>query len=118
GAWAAYLNIMHGDFWEVIQFLEKNPDDFNIGWIITDEFVAKLKAKDKEARKRFKRAMKVKMIFGKGYFFFIDKVNRNRPEVYKDLGFMVRASQLCTEIFLHSDAENYTYTCVMAWMNL
>lgn len=118
GAWAAYLNIEHGDFWEVIQYLEKHPDDFNIGWIITDEFIAKLNAGNKQAHKRFQRAMKVKMIFGKGYFFFIDKVNRNRPQMYKDLGFMVKASQLCTEIFLHSDETKYTYTCVLAWMNL
>lgn len=118
GAWAAYLNIEHGDFWEVIQYLEKQPDDFNMGWIVTDEFIAKLQANDREAHNRFKRAMKVKMIFGKGYFFFIDKVNRNRPQMYKDLGLMVKASQLCTEIFLHSDATKYTYTCVLAWMNL
>jgi ribonucleoside-diphosphate reductase alpha chain len=117
GAWAAYLDIQHGDFWEVIAYLEKEPDDFNMGWIITDEFIAKLRRKDKEATKRFKRAMRVKMVTGKGYFFFIDKVNRNRPEVYKDLGLMVKASQLCTEIFLHSDFDNYTYTCVLAWMN-
>uniref|UniRef100_A0A183CR70 Ribonucleoside-diphosphate reductase n=1 Tax=Globodera pallida TaxID=36090 RepID=A0A183CR70_GLOPA len=118
GAWAAYLNIMHGDFWEVIAHLEKEPDDFNMGWIIDDEFVAKLNAGNKEAHKRFKRAMRVKMVTGKGYFFFIDKVNRNRPEMYKDLGLMVKASQLCTEIFLHSDAAKYTYTCVLAWMNM
>lgn len=118
GAWAAYLDIEHGDFWEVIQFLEKNPDDFNMGWIISDEYIAKLNKGNKEAHKRFKRALKVKMIFGKGYFFFIDKVNRARPDMYKDLNLMVKASQLCTEIFLHSDATRYTYTCVLMWMNL
>ncbi len=117
GAWAAYLNVMHGDFDEVISYLEKNDDDFNIGWIINDEFIAKLEAKDKEAKRRFKRMMYVKMKTGKGYFFFIDKVNRNRPQMYKDLGLMVKASQLCTEIFLHS-SEAYTYTCVLAWMNV
>ncbi len=118
GAWAGYLNIEHGDFWEVIQYLEKHPDDLNIGWIISDEYIAKLQAGDDESHKRYQRAMKVKMIFGKGYFFFIDKVNRNRPEMYKDLDLMVKSSQLCTEIFLHSDATKYTYTCVLAWMNL
>ena len=117
GAWAAYLNVMHGDFWEVISYLEKHDDDFNMGWIITDEFIDLLNKKDKEATRRFKRMMRVKMVTGKGYFFFIDKVNRNRPEMYKDLGLMVKASQLCTEIFLHSDATKYTYTCVLAWMN-
>lgn len=118
GAWAAYLNVEHGDFWEVIAYLEKHPDDFNIGWIIHDSFINKLNKGDKEAHRRFKRFMRVKMVTGKGYFFFIDKVNRNRPQMYKDLGLMVKASQLCTEIFLHSDATKYTYTCVLAWMNL
>lgn len=117
GAWAGYLNIDHGDFWEVVQYLEEQPDDLNIGWIVTDKFVKKLQKGNKEATKRYQRAMKAKMIFGKGYFFFIDKVNRHRPEMYKDLGLMVKASQLCTEIFLYSDFD-HTYTCVLAWKNL
>ncbi len=117
GAWAGYLDISHGDFWEVVQYLEEQPDDLNIGWIITDKFIAKLQKGNKEATKRYQRAMKAKMIFGKGYFFFIDKVNRHRPQIYQDLGLMVKASQLCTEIFLYSDLE-HTYTCVLAWMNL
>lgn len=95
GAWAGYLNIEHGDFWEVVQYLEEQPDDLNIGWIITDKFVAKLQKGNKEATKRYQRALKAKMIFGKGYFFFVDKVNRHRPQMYKDLGLMVKASQLC-----------------------
>jgi ribonucleoside-diphosphate reductase alpha chain len=117
GAWAGYLDIQHGDFWEVVQYLEEQPDDLNIGWIITDKFISKLQKGNKEAVKRYQRALKAKMIFGKGYFFFIDKVNRQRPEMYKDLGLVVKASQLCSEIFLHSSPE-YTYTCVLSWMNL
>ncbi len=117
GAWAGYLDIQHGDFWEVIQYLEEQPDDLNLGWIISDKFIAKLQKGNKEATKRYQRALKAKMIFGKGYFFFIDKVNRQRPEMYKDLGLMVKASQLCSEILLHSDSA-HTYTCVLSWMNL
>lgn len=117
GAWAGYLDIQHGDFWEVVQYLEEQPDDLNIGWIISDKFISKLQKGNKEAIKRYQRALKAKMIFGKGYFFFIDKVNRQRPEMYKDLGLMVKASQLCSEILLHSDID-HTYTCVLSWMNL
>ena len=117
GAWAGYLDIQHGDFWEVVQYLEEQPDDLNIGWIINDKFIAKLQKGNKEAVKRYQRAMRAKMIFGKGYFFFVDKVNRHRPQMYKDLGLMVKASQLCSEIFLHSSLE-YTYTCVLSWMNI
>lgn len=117
GAWAGYLDIQHGDFWEVVQYLEEQPDDLNIGWIISDKFIAKLNKGNKEAVKRYQRALKAKMIFGKGYFFFIDKVNRQVPEMYKDKGLKVASSQLCSEILLHSDFE-HTYTCVLSWMNL
>lgn len=117
GAFASYLDIQHGDFWEVVQYLEEQPDDLNIGWIITDDFINKLKKGNKEATKRYQRALKAKMTFGKGYFFFVDKVNRQRPEMYKDLGLMVKASQLCSEIMLHSDIDKI-YTCVLSWMNL
>jgi ribonucleoside-diphosphate reductase alpha chain len=32
GAWACYLDIEHGDFDEVNDFIRAEPDDFNIGW--------------------------------------------------------------------------------------
>lgn len=57
------------------------------------------------------------MITGKGYFFFVDKVNRKRPQGYVDNKLEVLASNLCSEICLHSDIEN-TFTCVLASMNL
>jgi ribonucleoside-diphosphate reductase alpha chain len=61
--------------------------------------------------------MKVKMLTGKGYFFFIDKVNKANPPMYADHGLSVKASNLCTEITLHSD-EFHTFTCVLSSMNL
>ncbi len=117
GAWAGYLDIEHGDFWEVVQYLQEQPDDLNIGWIIKDSFIEALNKGDEEATKRFQRALKCKMIFGKGYFFFVDKANRHRPDCYKDLNLDIRASQLCSEIVLHS-SEELSYTCVLSWMNL
>ena len=60
--------------------------------------------------------MKMKMLTGKGYFFFVDKVNRMNPPMYKDKGLLVKASQLCAEIVLFSD-EEYTYSCVLSSMN-
>src|SRR5690625_4251602 len=61
--------------------------------------------------------MYVKLVTGKGYFFFIDKANRQRPQMYKDLGLDIKATNLCTEIMLHS-SEEYTYSCILASMNL
>ena len=117
GAWAGYLPIDHGDFSEVIDYLEAHPDDLNIGWVITDEFIKRLDLGDVEALERYQRALKVKAVTGKGYFFFVDKINRANPTPYKVHDKVVKASNLCTEIMLHSDEEE-TFTCVLSSMNL
>lgn len=117
GAWAGYIEIEHEDFWEIITHLQNNPDDFNLGWIVSDEFINRLNQGDGEALERYQRCMKVKMLTGKGYFFFVDRVNRQNPQLYKDQNLSCTASQLCTEITLHSD-EFHTYTCVLSSMNL
>jgi ribonucleoside-diphosphate reductase alpha chain len=39
--------------------------------------------------------MKVKMVTGKGYFLFIDKANRHRPECYKKHDLTIKNSNLC-----------------------
>ena len=116
GAWAAYLNIEHGDFFEVCDFLLSDTDDLNIGWTIKQSFIDRLNANEPEAVARFQRAMKVKMITGKGYFFFVDKANEKRPAMYKDRGLFINNTQLCSEIMLFNDQE-HTYTCVLSSMN-
>lgn len=117
GAWAAYLDIEHGDFFEVAEYLLTDPDDLNIGWTIKDSFISRLNAGDEDAVKRFQKAMKIKMITGRGYFFFVDKANRKSPQMYKDLGLKIRNSQLCSEVLLFNDSE-HTYSCVLSSMNV
>lgn len=117
GSWAGYLPIDHGDFDEVNGHLRHHPDGNNIGWNISNEFIKKLNSGDKEANRRYGEAMKTKMITGKGYFWFTDKVNDMNPQWYKDKGLSVKSSQLCSEIALHSD-EDHTFTCVLASMNV
>ena len=65
----------------------------------------------------WKRMLKTKLTKGKGYFFFVDKVNRNIPQMYKDRGFKVRHSNLCAEIALMSD-EDHSFTCVLSSLNI
>lgn len=95
GAWAGYIEIDHGDFHELVNYIAKNPDDANIGWNVTDEFIARLDAGDPDAIERYQKALKLKMITGKGYFFFVDKVNRQAPQMFKDKGLEIKASNLC-----------------------
>jgi ribonucleoside-diphosphate reductase alpha chain len=116
GAWACYLNIEHGDFNELVEHLLSEPDDLNIGWTIKQTFVDKLNSGDTEAVTRFQRAMKVKLVTGKGYFFFVDKANAKRPAMYKDKSLFINNSQLCSEIMLFNDSE-HTYSCVLSSKN-
>lgn len=117
GSWAAYLPMSHGDFDEVCDYLEQHPDGNNVGWVWMDSDTEKMNNGDEEMIRRFQRIMKTKMVTGKGYFSFQDKQNRARPQWYKDHNLDVKAPQLCNEVMLHS-SEDYTYTCVLASMNL
>ena len=117
GSWAGYLPVSHGDFDEVCDYLEQHPDGNNIGWVWLDSDTDKMNSGDVEMIRRFQRIMKTKMVTGKGYFFFQDKANRARPQWYKDHNLDIKTSQLCAEIVLHC-SEDYTYTCVLASMNL
>jgi ribonucleoside-diphosphate reductase alpha chain len=56
-------------------------------------------------------------VTGKGYYFKIGEANRKRPQMYKDLGLDIKATNLCTEIMLHS-SESMTYSCILSSMNV
>jgi ribonucleoside-diphosphate reductase alpha chain len=117
GSWAAYLPVSHGDFDEVCDYLEQHPDGNNVGWVWLDSDTEKMQQGDEEMLRRYQRIMKTKMVTGKGYFSFQDKQNRARPEWYVKNNLDIKAPQLCNEVMLHS-SEDYTYTCVLASMNL
>jgi ribonucleoside-diphosphate reductase alpha chain len=116
GAWAGYLPIEHGDFGEVADYLKDAPDGLNIGWNWSDNFTNLLNSGDAWATDRWQHLLHSKMLTGKGYMAFMDKINRRRPQMYKDLGLEVVAPQLCNEIHLHS-SEALTYTCVLSSLN-
>src|SRR5690606_32590731 len=65
GSWAGYLPMSCGDFDEVCSYLVAEPDGNNIGWNIYDKDLKKLKERDEEALRRYKKMMRTKMITGK-----------------------------------------------------
>lgn len=95
GAWAGYIEIDHVDFDELCSHVEHFPDDANIGWIVSEEFIQRLQDGDEEANRRFKKCLKTKLLTGKGYFFFKDKISKHRPQIYKDKQLDIKASNLC-----------------------
>lgn len=115
GAWAGYLEIDHNDFDEIYEHIYNDPDGMNVGWIITDAFLKRLQSGDTDAVRRYQRCLKMKMVVGRGYFWFVDKVNRKLPEPYKRAGMKNYASNLCSEIALPADNE-HQFTCVLSSM--
>lgn len=116
GAFAGYLPVSHGDFHEVVDYLAAHDDGVNIGWNWYDADTQAIYDGCFETDLRYCKVQKTRMQTGKGYMYFPDKVNRARPQMYKDLGLYVKAAQLCNEISLFND-EEHTYTCVLASMN-
>lgn len=118
GSLAYSLRPQHGDFDLVLQYLYENTESNNVGWLIDDEFVQEAIVKvTEEYAKKFGRMLKVKCVRGKGYFTFIDKMNRHLAPAFKRAGLKVRASNLCQETVLPSNDE-YTFSCVILNYNL
>ncbi len=117
GAAGLYIDPLHPDFDEVADQILSDDAGWNIGWNITDEFEDLFNTDPESADRIWKKMLRIKLIKGKGYFFFIDKANRSRPRMYKDKGFLIKGSNLCCEIQLMSD-EDHSFTCVLASMNV
>lgn len=117
GQWAGYLEIDHPDFYEVSDFIKKNPADTNIGYMYSDKVIDALTNNDEEMVGRWCRHLAGRKRNGKGYFWKQDLANRLAPEEIKNCGITIKASQLCNEISLPQD-ENHTYTCVLSSLNL
>lgn len=115
GAWAGYMEIDHNDFDEIYDNIYNDPDGMNVGWIITDAFLKRLQSGDADAVRRYQRCLKMKMVVGRGYFWFVDKVNQKLPEPYKRAGMKNYASNLCNEVALPADNE-HQFTCVLSSM--
>lgn len=104
GSWGGYIDVMHGDFDEVLDEVMANPEPYNIGINYYDVDLIKLSNGESEIVRRFQKHMKLRAVFGKGYFYFPDRVARLQPEMYKKHGLRSKASNLC----VHPDTKILT----------
>jgi ribonucleoside-diphosphate reductase alpha chain len=74
-------------------------------------------AGDTQKQELFGEVLKTRMISGSPYLVFIDNANRQNPECYTERGLSVKTSNLCSEIFLHTD-EHHSFVCVLSSLNL
>lgn len=97
GSFAAYLPIDHGDIEEFLHIKSEGDDiqDISIGVTVTDEWMKSMIAGDKEKRRVWSLVIKKRFETGYPYIFFTDTANNNAPDVYKDKGLKIHASNLC-----------------------
>jgi ribonucleoside-diphosphate reductase alpha chain len=123
GSFAIYLPIDHPDVPELLRAKDHSKGDprkfvdSNVALTISDEWVESMIAGDSHKQELFGEVLKTRMISGSPYLVYIDNANRQNPECYVDRGLSVKTSNLCSEIFLHTD-EHHSFVCVLSSLNL
>ena len=135
---AAYLPIWHP---EIVEFLDlRNPTgdqsrrchELHQGVIVDDKFMQAVISNSSydlispkfkqivgsiEARTTWNKLLRLRLTtVGEPFILFLDNANRNLPEVYVENNWKIHTSQLCSEIFLHTE-PNYTAVCCLASAN-
>lgn len=138
GSAAVYLDVWHPEIEEFLEIRKPTGDlnrrSLNIhhGVNISDPFMWALKTgmpwplfspktgelvKYVNAREIWQRILELRIETGEPYINYIDTVYAALPEAQKELGLVVRQSNLCTEITLPTDAER-TAVCCLGSLNL
>lgn len=119
GAFAAYLDIDHPDIDEFLTIKDiGNPvQNLFFGVCVPDYWMQEMIDGDTDKRKIWAKVLESRQQKGLPYIFFSDNVNKNKPQVYKDQGMVIHASNLCSEIMLPSTEEE-SFICCLSSMNL
>jgi len=119
GSFAAYLPIDHADIEEFLNIRgEGNAiQELSIGVCVTDDWMKSMISGDPIKRKVWGRVIRKRFESGYPYVFFTDTANNAAPQVYKDKGLKINASNLCSEIFLSSSADE-SFVCDLSSINL
>lgn len=103
GAFAAYTDIDHGDVEEFLQIKDiGNPiQNLFFGVCVPDYWMDHMVNGDPkdpevmEKRNLWAKVLQSRQEKGLPYIFFTDNVNRNKPDIYRELQLPIRASNLC-----------------------
>ncbi len=119
GAFAAYLDIDHPDIEEFLKIKSIGHPLQNLFFAvcIPDYWMQDMIEGDVSKREIWAKVLESRQQKGLPYIFFTDNVNREKPQVYKDLNYTIKASNLCSEIMLPSNFDE-SFICCLSSMNL
>jgi ribonucleoside-diphosphate reductase alpha chain len=119
GSFAGYMDIDHADIMEWLNFKTEGNliQDISFGVCVPDYWLREMIGGDSAKRQVWARVLESRNNTGFPYIIFIDTVNRNTVDVYKDNGLRINHSNLCTEILLPNN-EIWSFVCDLASMNI
>jgi len=119
GSFAAYLPVDHPDIEEFLMIRSEGHSiqNMSIGVTVSDDWMNKMIEGDKDKRGIWAKIIKKRFETGYPYIFFTDTVNNNAPQVYKDKGYKINSSNLCSEVALQSTSYE-SFVCVLSSLNL
>jgi ribonucleoside-diphosphate reductase alpha chain len=119
GAFAGYMDIDHPEIASFLEIKDKGHEmqTMNTAVNVTNEWMESMIAGDQEKRETWAAVLRSRREKGIPYIHFIDNVNNNAPQVYKDKGLKINQSNLCNEIEL-STSEDESLVCCLLSMNL
>ena len=122
GALAIYLDSDHSDIDEFLRIRRPEGDprnqclDVHHGVKFSNSFMNRLEEGDLRSRNIWEVVLKTRLETGEPYIFFSDNANADVSLPGKP-DYTVRASNLCNEIYLHSD-KDHTFVCCLSSLNL
>jgi ribonucleoside-diphosphate reductase alpha chain len=119
GQCAAYIDIEHPDIEEWLWIQREGCDIQLLYWgvCVGNDWLQQMKDGDAEKRRLWAKVLQARSEVGIPYIFFKDNANNSAPEVYKQLGKRIYASNLCTEIMLPASADE-SFVCCLSSLNL
>lgn len=136
---AVYIKINHPEIDEFLSLRRENGADLNRrciqlhhGVILDDKFMKAVIDGDEyelvspktgqvtnrvSARSLWFKLLTTRIETGEPYIVFEDNVNKALPKYYKDKGYKITLSNLCTEIFQHTSKDK-TAVCALGSINL
>lgn len=97
GAFAAYVDIDHPEIEEFLKIKDKthHMQSINFAVNVTDTFMQSMMDGDREKRELWAKIIKSRREKGMPYINFVDTINKNKPQIYKDSNSTINSSNLC-----------------------